>query len=45
MNEASKILMGTHDFRNFCCIDKSSGRLEMSYVRTIDSAYVEEFGR
>uniref|UniRef100_A0A183C525 tRNA pseudouridine synthase n=1 Tax=Globodera pallida TaxID=36090 RepID=A0A183C525_GLOPA len=41
LNDACGRLCGTHDFRNFCHIDRNEGRLEMSYVRTIMDVRVE----
>uniref|UniRef100_A0A1I7Z8C3 tRNA pseudouridine synthase n=1 Tax=Steinernema glaseri TaxID=37863 RepID=A0A1I7Z8C3_9BILA len=41
MREGCRRLMGEHDFRNFCWIDKNKARLEMSYVRTISEATIE----
>ncbi len=35
MEEASQLMVGEFDFRNFCRIDKNEARLEMSYVRRI----------
>jgi len=43
INDACGMLIGTHDFRNFCHIDKSEDRLEKSYVRKIEYAHVENF--
>uniref|UniRef100_A0A1I8AYJ0 tRNA pseudouridine synthase n=1 Tax=Meloidogyne hapla TaxID=6305 RepID=A0A1I8AYJ0_MELHA len=42
MKNACQRLIGSHDFRNFCHIDKNTGRLEMSYIRTINVATIEE---
>lgn len=42
MNDACKLLVGSHDFRNFCHFDNNHDRIEMSYVRTIFSAKVDE---
>lgn len=41
MNDACSRLVGSHDFRNFCRIDKNKARLEASYVREIRNAVVE----
>ncbi|KAH7691393.1 pseudouridylate synthase [Aphelenchoides avenae] len=41
MNDACSRLVGSHDFRNFCRIDKNKARLETSYVREIRNAVVE----
>jgi tRNA pseudouridine38/39 synthase len=42
MSNACQRLIGEHDFRNFCHIDRNTGRLEMSYIRTINNATIEE---
>lgn len=40
MRDACSRLVGEHDFRNFCHIDRNLSRLKMSYVRTIHSAEI-----
>ncbi|TKR72881.1 hypothetical protein L596_020267 [Steinernema carpocapsae] len=40
MREGCKRLVGEHDYRNFCWIDKNNARLTMSYVRTIHEASI-----
>jgi tRNA U38,U39,U40 pseudouridine synthase TruA len=42
MNAACSFLVGEHDFRNFCYIDRAENRLGMTYVRGIKEAHVEE---
>jgi len=42
MKNACQRLIGSHDFRNFCHIDKNTGRIDMSYIRTIKDAKIEE---
>ena len=42
MKNACQRLIGSHDFRNFCHIDKNTGRIDMSYIRTINDAKIEE---
>ena len=41
MNEAAALLVGEHDFRNFCRIDNSDDRLRQPYVRTIHQAHID----
>uniref|UniRef100_A0A914WWN8 Pseudouridine synthase I TruA alpha/beta domain-containing protein n=1 Tax=Plectus sambesii TaxID=2011161 RepID=A0A914WWN8_9BILA len=41
MIAGSRLLIGEHDFRNFCRIDKNKARLETSYVRTIVNVTLE----
>ncbi|VDN19278.1 unnamed protein product [Gongylonema pulchrum] len=38
--QACDLLVGEHDFRNFCRIDMNKERVEMSYVRTINYARI-----
>lgn len=40
MVEASKILIGTHDFKSFC----SNKKMKKSTIRTINSIEIEKFG-
>ncbi|VDK17307.1 unnamed protein product [Anisakis simplex] len=40
IQEACKLLVGEHDFRNFCRIDLNKARVEMSYVRNVFEAYI-----
>ncbi|KAK0403336.1 hypothetical protein QR680_016868 [Steinernema hermaphroditum] len=40
MRDGCQRLVGEHDFRNFCWIDKNKARLEMSYRRRITEASV-----
>uniref|UniRef100_A0AC34RCD9 tRNA pseudouridine synthase n=1 Tax=Panagrolaimus sp. JU765 TaxID=591449 RepID=A0AC34RCD9_9BILA len=35
MQDAANLLLGLHDFRNFCAIDMNKSRLDASYVRQI----------
>ncbi|GMT13392.1 hypothetical protein PFISCL1PPCAC_4689, partial [Pristionchus fissidentatus] len=42
MRAAAALLVGHHDFRNFCQIDMNAARVEMSYVREIVSVTVDE---
>ncbi|CAD5220064.1 unnamed protein product [Bursaphelenchus okinawaensis] len=42
MREASKLLVGSHDFRNFCRIDNNKARLETTYVREIFDIQLDE---
>lgn len=39
MREAGKLLVGQHDFRNFCKIDVTNVK---NFVRTIESVKIEE---
>ncbi|OWA50665.1 tRNA pseudouridine(38/39) synthase [Hypsibius exemplaris] len=40
MNEAAQLLLGEHDFRNFCKADIANG--VTNYMRRIDNIFVEE---
>uniref|UniRef100_A0A915EJL0 Pseudouridine synthase I TruA alpha/beta domain-containing protein n=1 Tax=Ditylenchus dipsaci TaxID=166011 RepID=A0A915EJL0_9BILA len=42
MNDGCSRLVGSHDFRNFCQIDKNRDRVQMCYLRRILEAKVEE---
>lgn len=42
MNEAAKLLIGEHDFRNFCKADINGG--VTNYMRRIDDIFIQELG-
>ncbi|PIC43331.1 hypothetical protein B9Z55_004112 [Caenorhabditis nigoni] len=42
MREAAKLLIGEHDYSNFCQIDMNKMRLEQSYTRKIYDVTVEQ---
>ncbi|CAJ0945766.1 unnamed protein product, partial [Mesorhabditis belari] len=44
MRSAGSLLVGEHDFRNFCQIDMNADRVAMSYVRTIYRVELEIIG-
>ena len=40
MREGGALLVGSHDFRNFCKMDVGNGVVE--FIRRLDAVYVEE---
>ncbi|VDM56575.1 unnamed protein product [Angiostrongylus costaricensis] len=41
MREACNLLVGTHDFRNFCQVDMNEKRVNMSFVRELFEVSIE----
>lgn len=45
MRQAARLLIGEHDFSNFCQIDMNEKRLQQSYTRKIYDVTVEEVSK